>query len=130
MDNSQTCGRFPALLLVLNSVSFLVFLSLWAYTAVFAPTNSALRVTALDRAGVFNEDQLKQFYPKLAENLRRNVALWISEVPVSCGVRASQLAAILALVNIATLLALRHTVRRSLQKLSLPETPSAAENQG
>ena len=130
MEKYQTCARLPALLLVLNSVACLVFLFLWAYTAFFAPMNSALRVTDLDRAGVFNEDQLNKFNPALADNLRHNVALWISEVPVSCGVRASQLAAILALANIATLLALRHTVRRSLQKLALPETPSTAENQG
>jgi hypothetical protein len=58
------------------------------------------RVTELDRNEVFDEMKLREYSPRLAENLRYNVGMWIQEPTRSAAIRGTQCLAGLALLNI------------------------------
>lgn len=89
--------------LAVNAIVLLLAVAACFYAANLAPIQGTARVTALDRAGVFNEAKLQAYSPPLAENLRYNVANWIQEKPRSLAVCYSECLAGLAVFNIAIL---------------------------
>lgn len=71
--------KILSILITVNVIGLFLFAALWVNAAWLAPMDTAGRVTALDRAEVFNEAKLKAFRPDLAANLRYNVAAWLVE---------------------------------------------------
>ena len=62
--------------------------------------DAPLKVTALDRAGVINEDQLRDSFPELAGDVRRELGLWITEKQRSATDVVVLIAAAVAIINL------------------------------
>ena len=82
---------------------------------------ASLRVTELDRAGVINEEKLREAFPSLAYNLRRDVGRWIAEKDRRAAYRLGAIGTVVALVN----LALMWMVPRRRRRPAIEGTASA-----
>ena len=69
--------RLVTFAIVLNSLGLVAFLVALTYSATFLGAAGRLRVTELDRAGVFLEPNLRKYDPALASNVRANVTRFI-----------------------------------------------------
>jgi hypothetical protein len=102
-------------LLLLNCVGLLLFLCLTIDASLFVPLRVPLRVMELDRAGVFNEEKLREFDREygtdLAANLRPNVGHWIADPASAAAVRGGYLGIGMMTCNIILLLCARPRVR-------------------
>jgi hypothetical protein len=65
--------------IALNSIALALFAASYVYVRVFAPIATSRNITAMDRAGVFCEDKLREFDPQLAANIRHNVGPFIAK---------------------------------------------------
>jgi hypothetical protein len=94
-------------LLALNYVALAFFIAVTVYASLVVTLVGPLRVTALDRAGVFNEDKLKEFDSEngtdLASNLRYNVGRWIAGPGITTAVHCGYTAIAVAISNIILL---------------------------
>ena len=68
--------------LAMNYIAILAAIAMWVHASYLAPLKGAMVVTELDRAGVFNEDRLREHDPTLAKNLRGNVAAAVQQAVV------------------------------------------------
>jgi hypothetical protein len=86
--------------LTINYLALVGGVAAWVYVAIVASMNGPARVTELDRNGVFNEAKLREYSPRLAENLRYNVGNWIQEPIRSAAIAYAQTMVGLALMNL------------------------------
>ena len=100
-------------LVILNCVAAIAFLLWWPYLDWVVRMDAPLRMTELDRAGVIDEGKLRQWRPDLAENLRRNLGLWVAEQDHRAALNATQAGLVVALLNIVFLVFLHCAQRRS-----------------
>ena len=78
------------------------------------------RVTALDRAGVVNQDKLREEFPTLADNPRRDVGMGIAEMERKAASLLAAAGIIIAFVNLGLVL-----VSRRRRRLAPAETPNS-----
>ena len=106
-------------LLLLNCVGLLFFLCLTIDASLFVPLRGPLRVMELDRAGVFNEEKLREFdrenHTDLSSNLRPNVGHWIADPALTAAARGGYLGIGMMTCNIILLLCARPRVRIPLE---------------
>jgi len=96
--------RIRMSLIALNTLGLVFCLVLYFFAAVIAPLGSAMRVTALDRAGVIDTGKLATFRPELAESLRSSLPRWIAQGEREAGLFNAVIAALLCTANAAVLL--------------------------
>ncbi|HUU99096.1 MAG TPA: hypothetical protein VM487_25465 [Phycisphaerae bacterium] len=93
--------------MVLNYVALVSFAALTTYASWFVAIDGPLRVTELDRAGVFNEDKLKEFDKDngthLAANLRHNAGQWITRPALTTAVHCGYAGIAMSICNVVLL---------------------------
>ena len=90
-------------LLGINYGAIVFFASCWIYAGVVVSLQGPLRVAALDRAQVFNEERLREFNPELAENIRPNLGRWIPQGERKAAIRFTQLGMLVGVINVVVL---------------------------
>ena len=90
------------IVLVLSSIALLAFLGLWVEATFLAPMDASMRVTDLDRAEVINEAKLRESFPHLAKNTRRDLGRWIARAGLDNASLSSGLGAVFAFICFVT----------------------------
>ncbi len=71
-------NRLLSVAIVVNGVACALFAGALLYAETLLPVASNMRVTELDRAGVFQIERLRAYDPVLATNLRNNLGPFIT----------------------------------------------------
>lgn len=100
------CKRVLKLLLICNLLMLIFFLGDWLYIEWIASLGGPGRITDLDRAGVIDEAKLRETYPKLASNMRRDLGMWVAQKERSSANHSAMFGSIFAAFNFALLLVL------------------------
>ena len=73
------------------------------WISIMGSRSASMRVTALDRAGVLNEEALQEKFPELAKNIRYSVGRWIVEDEQHRAVVAAWLGFVIVVTNVILL---------------------------
>lgn len=106
-------GGGRALLIVWNAVAMVLLIALWVYAARVVPLAGASRITTLDRAGVINEEALREHFPQLAENMRYNLGMWTEAPGRSAAVKTAMLGTFVVAGNLAIVAGFMFAAKRS-----------------
>jgi len=96
--------RVRKAMLVWNVVAIATFAAGLAYASCITAMSAPSRITALDRAGVLDETKLRESYPSLAVNLRRDLGMWIAEKERQAAYFAVGIGIAVAAVNLLLIL--------------------------
>ncbi len=101
--------------LVLLNCAVLVFhLVFWGWARTVFWLEAVQRVTALDRAGVFDHERLVEYYPEFRDNMRYKLAAWLTRFATrSADVPSFTGAAVATANTIILFYVLRRSRRRS-----------------
>ena len=100
----KTILLWNKIILVWNVVAMVILAILWGYASWIVSISGPLRFTELDRAGVVHEDKLREAFPNLADNPRRDVGLWLTEGDRKATFLIASAGIVIALVNLGLLL--------------------------
>ena len=93
-------------------MALIVLAALWAHAVKIAAMGARIRVTALDRAEVVNEEKLRKAFPSLADDIRGALGRWIAEEDRRAAYRLGAIGTVVALVNLVLVWMVRRRRRR------------------
>jgi uncharacterized membrane protein len=120
---TEMSRRIRIVIVWLNLACIIAFALGVGYVYIEGDIGAPARVTDLDRAGVINEERLREWRPALAANMRRDLGRWIAEKERKAGSRLAAGGLAVALLNFM-LLAFGSSRRR--QEQCLREKPGRA----